>query len=492
MKRLIMMLLIIATTTATEISYTDRSVRYCDPYNCSGSIYMTQEFFDRDGVWEYYNQSFFPCEIRGRDMLCTKDYNYRIESDTGGNMVMLKDGINFSLKLDSVLGFNLTHYNARISDTMIIYDVAENIELRYQYLPDFVKMYVVFKEPFRFQSESFNISYTIEGDLGAYVPYVFIENAYGNITYLKYHKTRTGLDIEIPARWFYSWNSSYYPLVVDPLIVLNGSYPSFEGYVTNDTAVLSPYSRYSGPLSEIKIGKNVNPFLSITTWYRASFFYYDLCSMIDYRDLRTVYRLNLTHYIKQVGTGTLIDFRQMIANHTYYSDDDSDCNGIKNCHFYIDMKNGTLYKNDVSYGLVGKNKVSLNAAAKVAVKDAIKDGYCQFGYGMHLNDENPGGGGMGGITETRLSGTLDPVQDRRPVLEIAWNRNNCGFICNPDSWHDCYRNCNITWDEDVPCNVTLTGEGYVNVTGTLNITGEWLKINESCMLTVGDDGRVII
>lgn len=139
-----------------------------------------------------------------------------------------------------------------------------------------------------------------------------------------------------------------YPLIIDPTITLDNNSILWNGYITNETnSTGSTFVRNSNPNNNIKVGN----LLSLagpngtTTIYGNGDIDWNVSSIPNNADILNVTLAIYTETSSNVSVNISINITQMIGNSFTYPNTEGDCQG--NCHFYIDINNGSFYNSSI-------------------------------------------------------------------------------------------------------------------------------------------------
>ncbi len=222
---------------------------------------------------------------------------------------------------------------------------------------------------------------------------------------LSYSLTQTDkqeiLSIEIPLTYL---QTTPYPIIIDPTIVLDYASVLFDGYVTSDISGGS-YTRASSP-DPVFVGQTDQggPFDT----YRADIDW-DISSVPTNA---FVTQLTLDLYVKQIGNpDTTIYVNQMSGNSTTYPDDDSG-----NIDFYTDMQD-TNYASIMLGGAQAYEAIDFTADQSLLdFHNQLENKSTWFSVGLSTDES-----GSGGATPSKFTGATSGNPDEIPQLTIVYD-----------------------------------------------------------------------
>lgn len=445
-------------TAVNSLEVRDFSEEECKTVNrvetCKTTIFSEQKYFNGDLI----DTNLFECNRRGRDMACSNEYHYRLESDRTGKITIIRGDFNITFQLFDFLGFNLTFEDSTLNNSEILYNIYNDspsntsIDMSVRFLPNTIIEEVIIKKPWPFETNNFNITYNRFGLREGVLERPIMCDFEDNCIPLRYFDSDRAILVEINASWLYNPNRSY-PIIIDPTIGWNDS----DVRQDNTVKFVSPssYVRTKNPPNLLRLGfRNNQPIQADATW-RSSIDW----NISNLPNNAILTAMNFTYYTDKLALcgATIVQYqwRKMDYNATFYPD-----NSTGNFDFFADMGTGGGYANQLP-NISTYNTVELSKRAYKNLENHSNNSVGWFSFGMLA----PGSEGSGCIQPTSNNGRIGSKRSAKKYnLTMIYVLPTC---VPPESgdWR-ITQNCTITNKEIDQCpNVIEIGHG-----GSLNLT----------------------
>jgi hypothetical protein len=402
---ILLMVIIALPLVSAQTSYSQFSDKTCDGNSCTTKIYSYERYFQRNGNWEEINENWYNCG----NNFCTRNYWFNVTADNSGNIISKRGNNQLSMRLNGFLSRNL-NFNPIMNESVLVYqDILPNIDLQYQYLPRKLKEEIVIKERLRdLPRRDFEISFMKSGSSGfSFLPSTICDSN-NTCEFIEHTINENEIKITIPID-FLEREKTQYPVIIDPTLILNDSFVSWNGYIENRTNSSGNfYTRTSNPSSKLILFDFA--FEEGITKNHAGGIEFNVSSILDGS---TIYNATLQVYLSATDFLGNIDANirvmEMEGTSNDYVDENSLCGG--NCNFFFDMRNGSVY-NETTYSPGLKNFTLVNNAS-----NDLKDSLLQDIFPVGLYTTTGGG-------DIDIKSRDNSDKSKRPVLTVLYELNS--------------------------------------------------------------------
>lgn len=426
--------------TQTVVSMSPSSRVICTDGLCSAEIHTTDVFFHNrtSDIWEDINESMYACDLD----FCSQNYRLSMRVFSNGSVFVKAETNEVTIKLIDMLGIRTHFDNTTLTENSVTFNnVFTDIDVRYTYMSTKMKEDIIVRSNRGLMPNGpFNITYSISGNAINFEP-VIVCDAANNCTRFPVVYNRTNVMIQANGRYFNAPNRVY-PVVIDPLIFLNGTNNTWDGFVTANT--LGQHNRTS---SAIVINVGVDTLAGALLANNTGAIEWNITSLpknANITDVRVQLRKAI---INNNGGNSNITFHSMEQqNKSYIQDEAGDT------LFMEDMTNGTM--------LGGWLNMSVSAALNYTLN--------QRGIQDFQNRLNLDGWWAHGIV-----GWGDPAVLTKSSMQLASSENGA-VIARPilyvlftvGDWNiSCADNITISQPVDVSnSSVNIIGNGTFTIT----------------------------
>src|SRR3989344_349720 len=399
--------------SAQEVEKGSNYDTICDGATCTTTVYSYEKYFLRNETWEEIDENFFDCSTNEETKFCTKDYRFNIVAKANGEVSAFRNGQEERFKLADFRN-NSLRFAPVLRDGMLVYeDVIPNyVDIEYKFYPDKLKENIVLKQPLPNVERDFDIKFLRFGNAGFSMADFIICDSNDYCEELSYNNAGGEISLSVPREFLQNQRVKY-PVYIDPTITLDYNSTFWNGYVTNRTernesGNFTEYTRASNPPSNIKLGL-LSDSPNLTEHSRGAI-EWNVSAIPDYSHvsgiLLSVYSVVPGESIVNVS----INFSQIEGGSEFYNNNKNECQG--NCHFYIDMENGTLYTStQIQTDSVGS--ITLQSAANDLEEALITDDIFKIGISSWSE-----------YNQTNIRSKDAPNPSNRPVLSVVYGANS--------------------------------------------------------------------
>lgn len=482
------------TNAGYKISYRQDMREACLSGVCTTEIYPwnSPKYFYKNGSWVITNSSFFQCTRGLNNRFCSRDYFFQFIATNTGEMQSVY-GIrqpttrkNSTIKVKPLPFAPFTWNNFEVDNNTIRYHIVNGwidavltkyvgyYKLDYHFLRNLPVLY------------DFNITYEKSGQIGSSTPFANLCDRNDVCTDLKIFENRTHMSTEVNVSWINDPNHEF-PIILDPIVSLNNSNISYDGSIDKNpnSFPCCAHARYNSQIN-VKAGtqRTTSGPLNIYHNWRSAV-EINITNVFP-SNLDKIQEANVSIYVNQVGSVTLLNFSNSSKPNTDFADPG------QNTAFYKNMADGELFR-QVSITTTGRHEFNLTPGYRAHIERQVEKGADWYGLGLSSRERDSGGAWV----EYRIASIDHATVNRRMWFVYVYNTSVDS--CTPQhnqNWN-IVDYCNITTDQDVcPFGIIINESGQMSIADDVDINASFYQIadppvSDNIRLQMKDDGSTI-